>query len=81
MTPDPANPPSTGRMAFAGSMLDFVVCVLVAYVFLPDRVPVHFETSGDPDRVVGRTEALGTTAILGRRRAVDDGPLPAHRGH
>ena len=68
-------------MAFAGSAFVFVVCLLVAYVLLPDRVPVHFETSGDPNRVVGRTEALVTTAILGGRRAVDDGPLPANRGH
>ncbi|GAB2772552.1 hypothetical protein GCM10027020_27210 [Nocardioides salsibiostraticola] len=65
-------------MAFAGSVVVFGVCLVVAYLTLPERVPVHFETSGDPDRVVGRTEALVTTAILGAAMALFLGSLAAY---
>lgn len=66
-TPPPSSPPSSSapRLAFTASVVLYAVVWVVAFVLLPERVPLHFGGSGAPDRWGGRTEALVTFAILG----------------
>lgn len=67
MSPADAVPaPSRGPLvAFTVSVVLYVVAWAAAAVLLPERVPLHFAGSGEPDRWGGRTEALVTFAILG----------------
>ena len=39
--------------------------VAASWWLLPDRVPLHFGASGQPDRFGSRTEAVVTSALLG----------------
>ncbi|TYL46273.1 DUF1648 domain-containing protein [Nocardioides sp. BGMRC 2183] len=72
MTPpaEPAEPadPGTPRpalVAFAGSAVVYAAAWLVAYLELPDRVPLHFGVGGGVDRWGEREDALITFAVLG----------------
>lgn len=56
--------PGARRLFLASVLLHAGVVVVAAFV-LPDRVPLHFDASGEPDRVGSRLEALVAFAGLG----------------
>ncbi|MGY1722991.1 DUF1648 domain-containing protein [Blastococcus sp. SYSU DS0533] len=54
----------SGRWWFLGGAVSSAAAWGWSLVRLPDRVPVHFGGAGDPDRWVGRAEALWTSGLL-----------------
>jgi uncharacterized membrane protein len=56
---------SRARGWFLGATALYTAVWIWSYGRLPERVPIHFGGSGDPDRWSSRAGALWTTALLG----------------
>jgi len=54
-----------GATSFAAGAVAFAASILGGAMAMPDRVPLHFDVHGDPDRWASRGEALLTIGIIG----------------
>lgn len=53
------------RRAFLLTTVLYAASIVVAAAVLPERVPLHFSGSGEPDRWGSRTEAVLTFGLIG----------------
>lgn len=53
------------RRAFLLTTAAYAASIAVAAVLLPERVPLHFAGSGEPDRWGSRAEAVLTFSLIG----------------
>lgn len=68
------------RMAFWAPMAVYVVAWSWAATVLPERVPLHFDVSGEPDNWGSRAEMLVVMALVGGGMATLFGVLSWYAG-
>ena len=54
-----------GATSFAAGAVAFAASIVGGAMAMPDRVPLHYDLHGDPDRWASRGDALLTIGIIG----------------